>query len=212
MARPFVTPPSLTARQRVGRFESCCVDDEPSIEALFRKRHEVFHAEMKLAGALAATDIERDAIDERSAHIACFDDDGEIAGYSRLIYGAPALPTLVIYGVEREFASTTAEVSRLIVAPRYRSSDVASKLIRSSLWSVMFRHARANGITSVVASGRPALFNALRASGIAVERLDASVPVNLFQFGDVYRDFFRGGEVVPMRATLVEASAESSPR
>lgn len=203
MRRPlFMTPPALLVGERVGVFSVRCVDDASEQQQLFRARHKVFHAEMGLAAHLSEDTVERDASDERSAHFACFREDGGIAGYARLIYGAPELPTLKLYALQEEFASTCTEVSRLLVAPEYRRSELASRLVRSLLWGAIIAHARANDCAEIVAFGRPTLFEALAQTGLPVKKIEGAEPVNLQQFPTIYRDFVRSGELVAMRASI----------
>ncbi|WP_394823375.1 GNAT family N-acyltransferase [Pendulispora albinea] len=201
-APSFVTPEALTIPRTVGTFHVRCVVDPAERDALFRVRHDVYRVDMGLGADSDDTlPVEQDSYDLRSAHIACFHESGRIAGYVRLIYGSPDLPTLLLYDLRRRYREPSAEVSRLIVAPEFRRSELVSRLVRVMLFHHVQQHALANGIVHLFSFGRPAVFTLLRERA-TFERIEGARPVNLHLFGKMYRDFFAAGPVVPMRVTL----------
>jgi N-acyl-L-homoserine lactone synthetase len=192
-----------------GAFCARYVEDPAELAALFRVRHEVYRLDMGLsADAADAGSMEKDAYDADSVHIACFHDSGRLAGYVRLIYGTPDLPTLVLYGLARRFAGAAAEVSRLIVTPEFRRSDFISRLVRMTLLELVERAAYEHGVTNLFSFGRPALFTLLRGGRAVFEPIEGARPVNLHLYGPMYRDFFARGEVVPMRVNLIRSGGE----
>jgi len=192
-----------------GAFCARYVADPAELAVLFRVRHEVFRLDMGLS---ADTDddgaMEKDAYDADSVHIACFHESGRLAGYVRLIHGTPNLPTLVLYDLARRFADPAGEVSRLIVTPEFRRSDLISRLVRSTLFELVERAAYAHGVTNLFSIGRPAVFTLLRSGRAAFEPIQGARPVNLHLYGPMYRDFFARGEVVPMRVSLTQPGGE----
>ncbi len=203
----IVTPPALCRPHVRGAFRARCVIDGAELASLFRMRHQVYRVDMGLSADSddgGASASEQDAYDARSVHIACFHQSGSIAGYVRLIYGSPELPTLMLYDLGGRYRERSAEVSRLIVAPEHRGSELVSRLIRSMLADLIRKHANANGVASLFSFGRPAVFTVLGDVAGSLERIEGARPVNLHRFGKMYRDFFARGEVVPMRMRLIE--------
>lgn len=203
-AQDFATPAALIRPERRGAFSARCVIEPAELEALFRVRHDVYRVDMGLSADVdddGAT--ERDRYDARSAHIACVHESGRVAGYARLIYGSPDIPTLLLYDLGQRYREPSAEVSRVIVTPEFRSSELQSRLVRSLLVKRIHEHATANGLAHLFSFGRPAVFTVMQGGAARFERIEGALPVNLHRFGKMYRDFFARGEVVPMRVPLV---------
>lgn len=193
---------AAAATASAGAFCARYVEDPAELAALFRVRHEVYRLDMGLSADADDTgSLEQDAYDAHSAHMACFHESGRIAGYVRLIY-APDLPTLVLFDLARRYAGPSAEVSRMIVTPEFRRSDLLSRLVRSTLLELVERHADAHGVANLFSFGRPAVFAVLRGGRAVFEPIEGARPVNLHLFGPMYRDFFARGKVVPMRVNL----------
>jgi N-acyl-L-homoserine lactone synthetase len=199
----FITPAALCLSHVVGAFRARCIVDPLELASIFRVRHDVYRLDMGLAAdSEDAGPLEQDAYDARSAHIACFHASGRIAGYVRLIYGSPDLPTLILYDLARRYSDPAAETSRLIVAPEFRRSELVSRLVRSMLFKLVEQHALSNGVAHLFSFGRPAVFTLLRGGPAAFEPIEGARPVNLHLFGKMYRDFFARGDVVPMRVPM----------
>jgi N-acyl amino acid synthase of PEP-CTERM/exosortase system len=170
-----------------------------------------FHVYCRERGFLSETnyldEVESDDFDDVATHLAVVEGEGNLLGTARLIRHSSRGFPLQRYcraTVPVEIAPSTAEVSRLAVprsvAQKYghaQRADCISRQVATKLYQTIYRVAKREGITHLVAAMAPPLVRILRAFDI---RWSAIGPV---------ADF--GGLVQPYMVSVGEFDATDSP-
>lgn len=164
------------------------------LDAIHRLRYEVYCLERKFRDAADYPDgREQDEFDPHSLHVFARDSTGDVAGAVRLVRHSPlGLPveghgqlSLATRAVPR---GEWAEISRLILAPKYRRQTLEEPLLLWGLFGRMFEVSRHVGITYWIAAMEDSLWRLLRRFGFPFS--PAGEPMDYF------------GRVVPYGATL----------
>ena len=164
------------------------------LDDIQRLRYEVYCLERKFRDAADYPDgREQDEFDAHSIHVFARDRNGDVAGAVRLVRHSPLGLPVEAHG---RLSSATpdvprgewAEISRLILAPRYRRQTLAEPLLLWGLFGRMFEVSRRDGITYWIAAMEDSLWRLLRRFGFPFS--PAGDPMDYF------------GRVVPYGATL----------
>jgi len=165
------------------------------LEAIQRLRYEVYCLEQKFRDAADCPDgRERDEYDPLSIHVYAIDGTGAVVGTVRVVRDSPLGLPAEGHGAVLSIPSrggapgTCGEISRLIVAKRYRRETIDHPLLLWGLFGRAYEESRRQGITYWVAAMEEMLWRLLRRFGFHFARIGA--PVNYF------------GPVVPYGATL----------
>ena len=113
--------------------------------------------------------IERDAYDDRAAHILAVD-SGELVGTSRLVFPQPGsrLPTEEAFDVICESKMGVADIGRVCVAPGYRGENLR---LFSALLGQTWIEMRNRGCTRVLAAIKPSVARVYRSWGLKLKVL-----------------------------------------
>jgi N-acyl-L-homoserine lactone synthetase len=165
------------------------------VAAALRLRFEVYCNERQFLDARHYPHgLEADEYDPHSLHFVGIDDQDLAGGTLRLVRNSargfplerqvgPGLPEIV--GIARD---RTAEVSRLVLAKRYRGHSVAARLMRFGLVARMYEEARRLELDGLLAAMERGLWRLLASAEICFEPVGP--PVSYF------------GQVVPYYAEL----------
>jgi N-acyl-L-homoserine lactone synthetase len=177
---PYVTPPRVP---------------DAALHAMQRLRYQVYCLEQHFVDAACCTDgRESDEYDPHSMHFAAATDTGEVVATLRLV-----LDSTLGFPLERHALSLlderprgerarTGEVSRLIIASRYRSSTIREPLILFGLFRHLYEESWRLGLDYLIAAMEGKLARLLRRLGF-----------HFAQLGDPISYF---GEVIPYGAPL----------
>jgi N-acyl-L-homoserine lactone synthetase len=177
---PYVAPPRVP---------------DAALHALQRLRYDVYCLEQRFVDAARCTDgRESDEYDPHAIHFAAATETGEVVATLRLVLDSPLgfpleryAPTLLDNRPCGERART-GEVSRLIIAPRYRSATIREPLILFGLFRHLYEESWRLGLDYLVAAMESKLSRLLRRLGFPF--LPVGGPISYF------------GEVIPYGATL----------
>jgi N-acyl-L-homoserine lactone synthetase len=160
-----------------------------------RLRYEVYCLEQRFVDAARCTDgRESDEYDPHAIHFAAATDRGEIVATLRLVLDSPLRFPLerhargLLDDRPRGERSRTGEISRLIIAPRYRSATIREPLILFGLFRHLYEEAWRLGLDYLVAAMEGKLARLLRRLGFHFAPLGE--PISYF------------GEVTPYGASL----------
>lgn len=182
---PYVTPPRVP---------------DAALHAIQRLRYEVYYLEQKFADAACCTDgRETDQYDPHAIHLAAATETGEVVASLRLVLDSP-----LGFPMERHAMSLlderpggerarTGEVSRLIIAPHYRTSTIREPLILFGLFRHLYEESWRLGLDYLVAAMEGKLARLLRRLGFPFAELGD--PINYF------------GEVIPYGSSLASMRA-----
>ncbi len=149
---------------------------ESLVPAALRLRFEVYCNEQRfLDGRLYPLALESDEYDGHSVHFVGVDAQNRAGGTLRLVRSSPrgfplerhlgpGVPEVV--GIAR---NKTAEVSRLVLAKRYRGHSVAARLMRFGLVARMYEEARRLELDGLLAVMDRGLWRLLAAADICFE-------------------------------------------
>lgn len=160
-----------------------------------RLRYEVYCLEQRFVDAARCTDgRESDEFDAHAIHFAAATDRGEVVATLRLVLDSPLRFPLERYAPglldDRPLGERprTGEISRLIIAPRYRSATTREPLILFGLFRHLYEESWRLGLDFLMAAMEPRLARLLRRLGFPFMTLGA--PISYF------------GEVTPYGAHL----------
>jgi N-acyl-L-homoserine lactone synthetase len=172
----------------------CHPQPDDRLGAIQRLRYEVYCLERKFRDTAECPDgLERDEYDPHSIHLCATDDAGAVAGTVRLVrhsdlglpvqrYAELSIPAQNIP------PNQWAEISRLIVAKRYRRPTLDQPLLLWGLFGRMFEESRRRRIRYLVAAMDKTLWRLLRRFGFPF--VPVGEPIDYF------------GPVVPYGAML----------
>jgi N-acyl-L-homoserine lactone synthetase len=175
------------------RFTSPAPD--AALHGMQRLRYEVYCLEQRFVDAARCTDgRETDEYDPYAIHFAAATDRGEIVATLRLVLDSP-----LRFPLERHARgllddrpsgerARTGEISRLIIAPRYRSATIREPLILFGLFRHLYEEAWRMGLDYLVAAMEGKLARLLRRLGFHFAPLGE--PISYF------------GQVTPYGASL----------
>jgi len=139
------------------------------LEQVFRLRYQVVVEKGWAKAENFPEDTERDAYDERAAHILALD-DGKLIGTSRLVFPQPGsrLPTEEAFDLVFEPKGEVADIGRVCVAPSYRGQNwrIFSALV-SQTWIEM----RNRGCTCALAAITPSTARVYTSWGLKLKVL-----------------------------------------
>jgi N-acyl-L-homoserine lactone synthetase len=168
---------------------------DAALHAMQRLRYDVYCLEQRFVDAARCTEgRESDEYDEHSIHFAAATERGEVVATLRLVLDSPLRFPLERYahGLLDDRAvgdrPRTGEISRLIIAPRYRASGTREPLILFGLFRHLYEESWRMGLDFLIAAMEPKLARLLRRLGFHLMPMGA--PMNYF------------GEVVPYGASL----------
>jgi len=160
-----------------------------------RLRYEVYCLEQKFVDAACCTDgRETDEYDPHAIHFAAARETGEVVATLRLVLDSPlGFPLerhamLLLDERPRGERARTGEVSRLIIAPLFRSSTIWEPLILFGLFRHLYEESWRLGLDYLVAAMEGKLARLLRRLGFPFAELGD--PINYF------------GEVIPYGSAL----------
>jgi N-acyl-L-homoserine lactone synthetase len=168
---------------------------DAALHAVQRLRYEVYCLEQRFVDAARCTDgRESDEYDPHAIHFAAATDRGEVVATLRLVLDSP-----LRFPLERHAAGLldhrpraerprTGEVSRLIIAERYRAATIREPLILFGLFRHLYEEAWRMGLDYLVAAMEGRLARLLRRLGFPFVPLGE--PISYF------------GEVTPYGAPL----------
>ena len=168
---------------------------DAALHALQRLRYEVYCLEQRFVDAACCTDgRETDEYDPHAIHFAAATDTGEVVATLRLVLDSP-----LGFPLERHASSLlderprgerarTGEVSRLIIASRYRSSTIREPLILFGLFRHLYEESWRLGLDYLIAAMEGKLARLLRRLGFPFAELGD--PISYF------------GQVIPYGAPL----------
>ena len=168
---------------------------DAALHAMQRLRYEVYCLEQRFVDAARCTDgRESDEYDPHAIHFAAATESGEVVATLRLVLDSP-----LGFPLERHAPSLlddrphgerprTGEVSRLIIAPRYRTATIREPLILFGLFRHLYEEAWRLGLDYLVAAMEGKLARLLRRLGFPFVPLGG--PISYF------------GEVTPFGAPL----------
>lgn len=165
----------------------CILDLPPArldvVPAALRLRFEVYCGERQfLDERHYPHGLEADEYDAHSLHFVGIDAQHRVGGTLRLVCNSargfplerqagPGLPEIL--GITRD---KTAEVSRLVLAKRYRGHSVAARLMRFGLVARMYEEARRLELDGLLAAMDRGLWRLLAAAEIRFEPVGPPVP------------------------------------
>ena len=160
-----------------------------------RLRYEVYCLEQRFVDAARCTDgRESDEYDPYAIHFAAATDRGEIVATLRLVLDSPLRFPLerhapgLLDDRPRGERACTGEISRLIIAPRYRCATIREPLILFGLFRHLYEESWRLGLDYLVAAMEGKLARLLRRLGFPFAPLGE--PISYF------------GEVTPYGASL----------
>jgi N-acyl-L-homoserine lactone synthetase len=191
-SRSMAVPVSVPARAPI---PAPAQTPDAALHAVQRLRYEVYCLEQRFVDAARCTDgRESDDYDLHAIHFAAATDRGEVVATLRLVLDSPLGFPLERYAagllddrpdMERP---RTGEVSRLIIAPRYRSATIREPLILFGLLRHLYEESWRMGLDYWVAAMEVKLERLLRRLGFRFVPLGD--PINYF------------GQVTPYGAAL----------
>jgi N-acyl-L-homoserine lactone synthetase len=168
---------------------------DAALHAMQRLRYEVYCLEQRFVDAARCTDgRESDEYDGHAIHFAAATEPGEVVATLRLVLDSPLRFPLERHAPDlladrpRGERARTGEVSRLIIAPRYRAASSREPLILFGLFRHLYEETWRLGLDFLVAAMEPKLARLLRRLGFPFAPLGE--PISYF------------GEVVPYGAAL----------
>jgi N-acyl-L-homoserine lactone synthetase len=168
---------------------------DAALHAMQRLRYEVYCLEQRFVDAARCTDgRESDEYDGHAIHFAAATDRGAVVATLRLVLDSPLRFPLERYAPgllddrPRGERARTGEVSRLIIAPRYRAATTREPLILFGLFRHLYEESWRLGLDFLVAAMEPKLGRLLRRLGFFLVPLGE--PISYF------------GEVTPYGAPL----------
>jgi N-acyl-L-homoserine lactone synthetase len=168
---------------------------DAALHGMQRLRYEVYCLEQRFVDAARCTDgRETDEYDPYAIHFAAATDRGEIVATLRLVLDSPLRFPLerhargLLDDRPRGERARTGEISRLIIAPRYRSATIREPLILFGLFRHLYEEAWRVGLDYLVAAMEGKLARLLRRLGFHFAPLGE--PISYF------------GEVTPYGASL----------
>jgi N-acyl-L-homoserine lactone synthetase len=170
----------ISARQQQPVHRRALTDDR--LSAIQRLRYEVYCLERKFRDAAEYPDgLERDEYDAHSTHICATDSTGAVVGTVRLVHHSPlGLPvqqhgaTLAVSADELR-QRKTAEVSRLILAKKYRRHTLDQPLLLWGLFARAYEESCRLGIGYWVAAMEEGLWRLLRRFGFPVDPIGEGI-------------------------------------
>jgi len=168
---------------------------DAALHAMQRLRYEVYCLEQRFVDAARCTDgRETDEYDVHAIHFAAATERGEVVATLRLVLDSPLGFPLerhacaLLAGRPPSERPRTGEVSRLIIATRYRTATIREPLILFGLFRHLYEEAWRLGLDYLVAAMEPGLARLLRRLGFPFVPLGE--PISYF------------GEVTPYGAPL----------
>lgn len=186
-AVPIPESPEVVSKQR-------SVPDA-ALHAMQRLRYDVYCLEQRFVDAAGFTDgRESDEYDAHAIHFAAATDRGEVVATLRLVLDSPLRFPLERFAPglldDRAFGDRprTGEISRLIIAPRYRAAGTREPLILFGLFRHLYEESWRLGLDFLIAAMEPKLGRLLRRLGFPF--MPMGEPISYF------------GQVVPYGASL----------
>ncbi len=168
---------------------------DAGLHAMQRLRYEVYCLEQRFVDAARCADgRESDEYDVHAIHFAAANERGELVATLRLVLDSPmGFPlerhaSALLAGRPRSERPRTGEVSRLIIAPRYRTATIREPLILFGLFRHLYEESWRLGLDYLVAAMEGGLARLLRRLGFPFVALGE--PISYF------------GEVTPYGAPL----------
>ncbi len=162
---------ALAERNVVNNFSFYTTNDEKELREIYRIRYKVYCEEYHYLDSSNYPDHEeKDEYDQSALHLVVRHKSGDLAAISRLILGSPiGLPIQQHFQIDinipAESMSTTAEISRLVVARTYRRRHLLLILIKG-----MYLLVRQKGINDVFCVLDDRLIPNLRDIGIPLHK------------------------------------------
>ena len=155
---------------------------DAALHAMQRLRYEVYCLEQRFVDAAHCTDgRESDEYDLHAIHFAAATDRGEVVATLRLVLDSPFGFPLEVHapglldGRPREERASTGEISRLIIASRYRTATIREPLILFGLFRHLYEEAWRLDLDYVVAAMEGKLARLLRRLGFPFVPLGESI-------------------------------------
>lgn len=145
---------------------------DAGLHAMQRLRYEVYCLEQRFVDAARCADgRESDEYDVHAIHFAAANERGEVVATLRLVLDSPmGFPlerhaNALLAGRPRSERPRTGEVSRLIIAPRYRTATIREPLILFGLFRHLYEESWRLGLDYLVAAMEGGLARLLRRLG-----------------------------------------------
>lgn len=183
---PMLAPAAITARVAA---------PEAALHVVQRLRYEVYCLEQRFVDAARCADgRESDEYDAHAIHFAAATERGDVVATLRLVLDSPLGFPLELHAPRlladrpREERPRTGEVSRLIIAPAYRTTTIREPLLLFGLFRHLYEETWRLGLDYLVAAMEGGLARLLRRLGFPFVTLGG--PISYF------------GEVTPYGASL----------
>jgi N-acyl-L-homoserine lactone synthetase len=153
-----------------------------SLDAIHRLRYQVYCLEREFLDVRRYPDgRERDAFDEHSVHLAAIGPTGTALSTLRLVCDSPLGFPLdkYVHSLWDSFGGLprpqVAEVSRLIVSPRHRRTNMSDPQLLFGLFRTLYEECHRRGLHHLLATMEPCLARLLRRLGFPFEPIGDTI-------------------------------------